>query len=499
VFCGEDGEKRSSAAMAPADSPVTVTGCRYDARMTRTRVRHRCSECGAEASRWLGRCPDCGAWGTLAEETVEAPVQGARRAAPGRLPAGVERPVPIAEVDPIGALRRSTGVAELDRVLGGGLVAGSVTLLGGEPGMGKSTLLLQALGSMAERGARCLLVCAEESPEQVRLRAERVRALSPNLLLVAETSLPYVLAHVEELAPDVLAIDSIQTVLDPDLPGTAGSVSQVRECAQRIVRLAKDRQLSTLLVGHVTKDGALAGPRALEHVVDTVVSFDGDRHHSLRMVHAVKHRFGSTQELGLFEMTGEGLVAVPDASALFLADRRTGTPGSVVAPMLEGARPLLVEIQALVSPTHAPMPRRSAQGLDTGRLSLLLAVLHRRARVSTAEADVYASVAGGVRVNETGADLAVALAVASAHIDVPVAAHTVALGEVGLGGELRGVPQAARRLSEASRLGFLKAIVPVSTPDVEGMHLRRVEDLGEALFVAGLGGRMRKANIRSVP
>jgi DNA repair protein RadA/Sms len=466
--------------------------------MTRTRVRHRCTECGVEAAQWLGRCPDCGSWGTLVEEVVAPSGPASARAASVALPAGIERPIPIADVDPIGATRRSTGVAELDRVLDGGLVPGSVTLLGGEPGMGKSTLLLQALGAMAQRGARCLLVCAEESCEQVRLRAERIGALSPTLLLVAETSLPYVLAHAEDLVPDILAIDSIQTVLDPDLPGTAGSVSQVRECAHRIVRMAKDRQLSTLLVGHVTKDGALAGPRALEHVVDTVVSFEGDRHHSLRMVHAVKHRFGSTQELGLFEMTNEGLAAVPDASALFLADRRTGTPGSVVAPMLEGARPLLVEIQALVSPTHAPMPRRSAQGLDAGRLSLLLAVLQQRARLSCAEADVFANVAGGVRVNETGADLAVALAVASARQEIPVAAHTVALGEIGLGGELRQVPQAARRLTEASRLGFLQAIVPESTPDIDGLHLRRVGDLGEALAAAGLTGPRREAGIRSL-
>lgn len=448
----------------------------------------------------MGRCPDCGSWGTLVEEAVDSgPAEGrAGGARPAALPAGVERPLPIVDVDPIGAARRPTGVDELDRVLDGGLVPGSVTLLGGEPGMGKSTLLLQALGSMAASGARCLLVCAEESIEQVRLRAERIGALVPHLSLVSETALPYVVAHVEELAPDLLAVDSIQTILDPDLPGSAGSVTQVRECAHRLVRTAKERQLSTLLVGQVTKDGALAGPRALEHVVDTVLSFEGDRHHALRMVHAVKHRYGSTQELGIFEMTNEGLAAVPDASVLFLTDRRPGTPGSVVAPMLEGVRPLLVEVQALVARTLAPNPRRSAQGIDAGRLSLLLAVLRQHAGTCFDGGEVFANVAGGMRINDTGADLAVALALVSAHSGMPVPAHTVALGEVGLGGEIRQVPQTGRRLLEASRLGFLQAIVPESTPDVPGLHLSRVRDVNEALTAAGLGpDRPGATDIRS--
>ncbi len=445
--------------------------------MTRTHVRYRCNECGGEATRWLGRCPDCASWGTL----VEDPGDTSARTAPLVLPVGAARPVPIADVDPSGASRRSTGIGELDRVLGGGLVAGSVTLIGGEPGMGKSTLLLQALGHLATRGAPCLLVSAEESTEQVRLRAQRVGALAPDLLLLSETSLPHVLAHVDELAPHVLAIDSIQTVLDPDLPGSPGSVAQVRESAHRLVRLAKERGVTVLLVGHVTKDGSLAGPRVLEHVVDTVLSFDGDRHQSLRMLHALKHRFGSTDELGLFDMGERGLTEVVDASAMFLADRRTGASGSVVAPVLDGARPMLVEVQALVAPSATPMPRRAAQGLDAGRLAMLLAVLERRAGVTVGGADVYASVAGGARVAEAGVDLAVALSVAGARLDRPVASATVALGEVGLGGELRQVPQAARRLGEAARLGFTRVVGPSSLPDVAGLQILRAADLAIAL------------------
>ncbi|HEX6312063.1 MAG TPA: DNA repair protein RadA [Acidimicrobiia bacterium] len=443
--------------------------------MAKPRTVHRCSECGAGTPRWLGRCPECGAWGALVEAR-ERPGPPAAVVVPDG-----DAPLPIAEVDPLGVAARPTGIDELDRVLGGGLVPGSVTLLGGEPGMGKSTLLLQALGALSAAGARCLLVTAEESRAQVRARAERVGALAPGLLLAAETSLAAVIAHAEAVAPDVLALDSIQAVVDPDLSGAAGSVSQVRDCAHQLVRLAKERALATLLVGHVTKEGTLAGPRVLEHVVDTVISFDGDRHHSLRMLHALKHRFGPTHELGLFEMGGGGLVGVPDASALFLADRRPGAPGSVVAPVLEGARPLLVEVQALVAPHDAPMPRRSAQGLDAGRLAMLLAVLDQRARIEVARADVYASVAGGVRVGEAGVDLAVALGVAGARLGCGVDPGTVVVGEVGLGGEVRQVPQAGRRLAEAARLGFTRALAPPSTPPVAGIDVVPVAGIGPAL------------------
>jgi DNA repair protein RadA/Sms len=422
----------------------------------------------------MGRCPDCGEWGSVIEEPGAVASAGRN----GRFAeTSAVAPVALADVDPLGAPLRRSGVSELDRVLGGGLIAGSVTLLAGEPGIGKSTLLLQALSKMAAGGARCLLVCAEESVEQVRLRADRLGSPPAGLLIVAETSLPIVLAIAGSLAPDVVAIDSIQTVFDPDAPGAAGSVTQVRDCAQRLVRNAKEQGTTTILVGHVTKDGAIAGPRVLEHVVDTVLSFEGDRDHGVRTLRALKHRFGPTDELGVFEMTGDGLRGVADASSLLLTERRGDTPGSVVAAAIEGARPLLVEVQALVTKSNAPIPRRGAQALDSGRLALLIAVLQERAGVDLAGFDVYANVAGGVRVAEPGIDLAVAMAVTSARIDRAVPADTVLIGEVGLGGELRQVPQVARRLVEAARLGFARAIVPASTPDTPGIELLRAADL----------------------
>ncbi len=366
------------------------------AAVTRTLVRYECSACGYASPKWVGRCPDCGEWGTIAEEGTTRPAASVPES----------RPAPIGEVDARGAARIPTGVSELDRVLGGGLVAGSVTLMGGEPGMGKSTVMLQALGAMAARGTRCLLVSAEESAAQVRFRADRLRTLAPELFVVAETSLPAIAAHVESIGPAVCAIDSIQTVFDPDAAGAPGSVAQVRDGAQAVVRLAKERGVAVVIVGHVTKDGTLAGPRALEHVVDTVLSFEGDRHHALRMLRALKHRFGATDELGLMEMTEQGLTPVADPSALFLADRRVDAPGSVVAAVMEGARPLCVEAQALVAPKSAPIPRRIAQAVDNSRLAMLVAVLQQLPRIDVGERDVYASIAGGVRVAEPGGDLA---------------------------------------------------------------------------------------------
>jgi len=409
-----------------------------------------------------------------------------RAAARSRPAAGGPAPVRLADVERDRDAVLPTGVAELDRVLGGGLAPGSVTLLGGEPGMGKSTLVLQALGAMAASGARCLLVSAEESPVQVHGRAERVGSLGGDLYLLSETSLPSIVAHAEELGPDVVAVDSVQTVVDPDQPGAAGSVAQVRDGAQRLVRLAKESGIAVLLVGHVTKEGGLAGPRLLEHVVDTVLAFEGDRHQSLRTLHALKHRFGSTQELGLFEMSDDGLHTVADPSVLFLADRRPGTPGSVVAPIVEGARPLLVEVQSLVARTGAPAPRRSAQGVESRRLAMVLAVLERRAGVDLGAFDVFASVAGGIRAADPGADLALALALASARSGVPVPESVAAVGEIGLGGEVRQARQAARRVAEAARLGFRHVLVPASTPRGSapaGVELVPVADVGQALGV----------------
>ncbi|MGI8792944.1 MAG: DNA repair protein RadA [Acidimicrobiales bacterium] len=449
--------------------------------MARARAVYRCTDCGSDSPQWVGKCPGCGAWNTLQEERSEA------SSAKATAWVSTARAQSITTVDTSTGAAMSTGVAELDRVLGGGLVPGSVTLLGGEPGVGKSTLLLQVMASMAKAGSTALLVSAEESMQQVRLRAERLGAMDERLLILAETALPGITAALDETKPDIVVVDSIQTVFDPDLTSAPGSVSQVRDCAHQLVRLAKDRNLACVLVGHVTKDGGLAGPRVLEHVVDTVLSFDGERHHALRLLRAQKHRFGATGELGLFEMTEAGLSGVPDPSGLFLGDRRAGVPGSAVVPTMEGQRPLLVELQALVAPSSLAQPRRSANGLDGNRLSLLLAVLERRAGIGFGKHDVFASAVGGVRIVEPGVDLGLALALASARTGAALPAEVVACAEVGLGGELRLVSRTPRRLAEAARLGFRQAIVPASSPDgPKGLTLHRVHTLGQAIDVARL-------------
>jgi DNA repair protein RadA/Sms len=426
--------------------------------MARTKTLYRCSECGSTEPKWAGRCAGCEAWGTLVEE-VDGPALGGQPILPPSSP-----PVQISDVDPTEFTPRPTGIAELDRVLGGGLVPGSVTLLGGEPGIGKSTVLLQAAAEVAAAGRKVLYLSGEESAQQVRLRAERLGALHPMLWLATEISLPQVLGAIASVEPDLVIVDSVQTLLNPDLASTPGSVGQVRECTPRLVQEAKRTGCAIVLVGHVTKEGALAGPRVLEHMVDTVLSFEGDRHHALRLMRVVKHRFGSTQELGLFEMGEKGLSAVPDASGMFLADRRLGIPGSVVVPTIEGARPLLVELQVLTTASTLPSPRRSAQGIDNGRLALLLAVLQQRVGVQTGQVDVYGLAVGGVKIVEPGADLALALAVVSSLTGKPVPADIVACGEVGLGGELRQVAHTPRRLAEAARLGFKRAVLPFSAP-----------------------------------
>jgi DNA repair protein RadA/Sms len=399
----------------------------------------------------------------------------------------LDRPVPILEVDTAEGSPRPTGVIELDRVLGGGLVPGSVTLLGGEPGIGKSTLLLQAAALRAAEGEAALYVSAEESKQQVRARAERLGALQPRLWLMAEAQVAAIVAAFDEVRPALVVVDSIQTVFDPELGPPPGSVTQVRACAHVLVQQAKQRGVAVVLVGHVTKDGGLAGPRVLEHVVDTVLSFEGERHHALRLLRAAKHRFGATHELGLFAMTEQGLEGVPDPSGLFLADRRPGVPGSVVVPVVEGHRPLLVEVQALVTPSSLAMPRRSAQGLDQGRLALLTAVLQQWSGLSLANQDVFISAVGGVRLSEPGSDLGVCLAMVSSLLGQPVGDDLVACGEIGLSGELRQVPQTPRRLGEAARLRFRRAIVPRSAPNgVEGIEVVRAEGLASAMAAAGL-------------
>jgi DNA repair protein RadA/Sms len=452
------------------------------------RTIHRCTACGSAAPRWAGRCSGCGEWNSLVEE-ADQPVSRHGRGGPARWPGsggggrpgGARPPQALVEIAPGEGEPLPTGVAELDRVLGGGLLPGSVTLLGGEPGIGKSTLVLQALAAVAQQGRRGLLVSAEESPTQVRRRSERLDALVPGLWMSAETTMPEIESAVRELSPDLVVVDSIQTVWDPDLDAPPGSVAQVRGCAHQLTGLAKAGGPATILVGHVTKEGALAGPRVLEHLVDTVLSFEGDRHHALRLLRSVKHRFGPTGELGLFEMTGRGLEGVADPGGLFLVDRRIGAPGSVVFPSIEGQRPMLVEIQALVVPSPMVSPRRSTTGFDGGRLALLLAVLDQRAGLSLSRHEVYVSAVGGVRVADPGADLAVCLALASAVTGAPVDDDLVVLGELGLAGEIRQVSQTPRRLAEAARLGFRRAVVPDRGPDAAAVDLYRVATLSDAL------------------
>jgi DNA repair protein RadA/Sms len=393
----------------------------------------------------------------------------------------------IAQVGVSASTTTSTGITELDRVLGGGLVRGSATLLGGEPGIGKSTLALQLAARYASRGHRVLYVSAEESAAQVRARADRLHAVHDELWLTTAADVDALGSQVERCDPELLVVDSIQTVRDASLGSAPGSIGQVRDCAGALVRIAKTRDVAVLLVGHVTKEGQLAGPRVLEHLVDTVLSFEGDRHHALRLLRASKHRFGSTEELGVFEMTGDGLRPVADPSRLFLEDRRTDVPGSVVAPVLDGYRPLLVEVQALTTDGAVGNPRRLGHGVDPGRLAMVLAVLSERVRFDVARRDVHALAVGGVRVVEPAADLPLALAVASSLAGRAVPAGLVAMGEIGLGGELRQAQQASRRLAEAARLGFTRAIVPRSTADPPpGIEVLRASTVGEAVALAAL-------------
>jgi DNA repair protein RadA/Sms len=447
--------------------------------MAKAKIEHVCTDCGAAHPKWAGQCSSCGQWNTLVEEVSipsDTPVIAPASSVPRQ----------IGEIDPLIGRPVGTGIGELDRVLGGGLVPGSVTLLGGEPGIGKSTILLQLMSGWQ---GKALYVTAEESAQQVRLRAERLDAVCDSLWLLAETSLPHVIAAIDDVRPDIVVIDSIQTVYDPALGSAPGSVTQVRGCAQQLVSIAKLRDVPVVLVGHVTKEGSLAGPRVLEHIVDTVLSFEGERHHALRLLRASKHRFGPTSELGLFEMAGVGLVGVPDPSRLFLGDRRTGVPGSAIAPTMEGHRPIVVEVQALTTPAPPNVPaRRTALGVDGNRLALLLAVLQQRARVAVQQQDVYVSTVGGVRLVEPGLDLAVCLAIASAITDRPLPSDLVTFGEVGLGGELRQVAHTPRRLSEAARLGFTRVIAPENSPapDNDAIRMIRVATLPEALAAAGL-------------
>ncbi|HVC74845.1 MAG TPA: DNA repair protein RadA [Mycobacteriales bacterium] len=450
---------------------------------TRERPTFRCADCGWLTAKWVGRCGECQAWGTVADTT--APAVRTTRAGPVSSAAR-----PIGEVDVEAARAVPTGVDELDRVLGGGMVPGAVVLMAGEPGVGKSTLLLDVAARFAER-ARALYVTGEESTAQVRLRADRIGALRDELFLAAETDLAAVLGHVDAVKPDLLVVDSVQTIASAEVDGSPGNVSQVREVAAALIRVAKERGIATVLVGHVTKDGSIAGPRLLEHLVDVVLHFEGDRNSRLRLVRGVKNRYGPADEVGCFDLSDDGIVGLADPSGLFLSQQREAVPGTCVTVTVEGKRPLVAEVQSLVVPSLLNSPRRTTSGLDGGRLAMVLAVLQRRAQVQVGACDVYASTVGGVRLTEPATDLAVALAVAGSAKNDALATGLVAIGEVGLAGEIRRVTGTARRLSEAARLGFTHALVPPDPGKVpSGIEAIEVRDLPHALRVAFPGAEV---------
>ena len=419
------------------------------------RPAFRCAECGWTTSKWVGRCTECQAWGSV-EETVALRSVSAR---PGPVTGAAQ---PIVTVDVRAAEARPTGLAELDRVLGGGLVPGAVVLLAGEPGIGKSTLLLEVAARWAGAGQRALVVTGEESLSQVGQRAHRVGALDPRLFIAAENQLSALLGQVEAVSPSLLVVDSVQTISADDVDGAAGGVTQVRTVASALIRLAKERRITVVLVGHVTKDGQVAGPRVLEHLVDVVCSFEGERHSRLRMVRAVKNRFGPSDEVGCFDLGDAGLVDLPDPSGLFVTERQGPMSGTCVTVTLDGRRPLVAEVQALVASTTMPSPRRATSGLDSARVSMVLAVLERRASCSLSNREVFTATVGGARIVEPAADLAVALAVAGAVHDAALPERMLAVGELGLSGEVRPVVGLGRRLAEARRLGFTDALVPAA-------------------------------------
>jgi DNA repair protein RadA/Sms len=434
--------------------------------VARRRTVYACQHCGAQQPRWHGRCPDCGQWESLVEESFTPPSSGASAKGAGGglaelVPATTdEKPRALSEIDADSIPRLASGSGELDRVLGGGFVPGSVVLLGGDPGVGKSTLALQVAGRLAAAGRSVLYVSGEESAEQIRLRAERLPDLGSSLQVLTSTRVESLAGPWKELAPELVVIDSIQTIQTDRIESAAGSVAQVRESAAQLAATAKRVGSVLLLIGHVTKEGSLAGPRVLEHLVDVVLTFEDDRTHAFRLLRAAKNRFGSTQEIGVLSMGGSGLEAVENPSELFLEERSTRAPGSCVVPLLEGSRPMLVELQALVAPAPYGTPRRTTLGLEDARVALLLAVLDRRSRVDLLSQDVYAKAAGGVRVAEPAADLGIALAIASSRLDRAVPADTAAVGEIGLGGEVRRVAGLDVRLAEAARLGFRRLLVP---------------------------------------
>ena len=439
--------------------------------MSKNRVEYVCQSCGTSFLRWAGQCRSCGEWNTLVETVVEARPGRATRAS--LTPTSQPQSLPDIAADQFQRLPVSIG--ELARVLGGGIVPGSVVLIGGDPGIGKSTLLLQASAALAAQIGTVLYVSAEESAQQIKMRADRLGLAHPSLYVVSEVSLDRIITHIEELGPRLVIVDSIQAISSEELESSAGSVSQVKECATSLLRLAKSRGVPVFLVGHVTKAGAIAGPRVLEHIVDTVLYLEGDRFHAYRLLRSVKNRFGSTQEVGVFEMSERGMVEVLNPSEAFLAERLPDATGSVIAVTMEGTRPLLVEIQALASTTSFGLPRRTSNGIDVNRLLLLVAVMSKRVGLRLFDQDLFVNVIGGMKISEPAADLAVALAIASSFQNISLPNDLAVMGEVGLSGELRAVSQIGRRLNEAAKLGFKQCIVPAT-------H-RRMLDVPEGLVV----------------
>ncbi|MHC5022134.1 MAG: DNA repair protein RadA [Planctomycetota bacterium] len=456
--------------------------------MAKAKTRYVCQECGAATPAWFGRCPSCGEWSSLVEERVggEAATGPGRAAVPVAAPPG-PGPVPLPEVGSDDARRAPTGIGELDRVLGGGLVPGAAILLSGDPGIGKSTLVLQAAGAVAAGGRAVLYISGEESPSQIRIRAERLGIDAPSLHLLSETALEPALHHADAMRPALLIADSVQTLHAEGLNGAPGTVGQVRECGGRITALAKARGIPTVLIGHVTKEGALAGPRTLEHLVDVVLAFEGDRYQALRILRAAKNRFGATDEVGVFEMAHDGLREVPNPSAIFCGAERA--PNAIAVATVQGSRPLLVEVQALATPSPHAVPIRRATGPDANRLHLICAVLRQHGKVALAKQDVFVSVAGGLRVEEPAADLGIALAVAASVREQSIPSEVMVVGELGLGGEVRPVPYLDQRLREAARLGCARALVPASqTADLvppAGLTVTPVRTLAQAMGALG--------------
>lgn len=447
--------------------------------MAKKKTMFVCQQCGYDAPKWLGRCPGCGQWNTMAEEVIQQEKDSRQQGLNLGL-SDKSRPVPITQVRVEDLPRITSGSGELDRVLGGGIIPGSMVLIVGDPGIGKSSLNLKVCSNLAESGKSVLYVTGEESTRQVRMRADRLNAVSEKLMIASETNLEVIEKHILDIKPSLLVIDSIQTIFRPDVQSAPGSVSQVRECAVELLRIAKTNGISVLVIGHVTKDGTLAGPRVLEHIVDTVLYFEGGSNSEYRLLRAVKNRFGSTNEIGLFEMRGIGLVDVPDASKLFLSER-TEDAGSIIVPTMEGTRPLLVEVQALVAKTPYVPPHRTSDSVDLKRLQLLLAVLEKRVHLSIGACDVYVKVAGSIRIDEPAADLGICVAMASSFAGRLLRPQTIVFGEVGLAGEIRAVSQAEGRIREAARLGFSNAILPQKNLEqLKGLD----KELGVRLFGA---------------